>query len=65
MGLGGAGGGVKNFSAGICDGAPSTARSSLFIYLFEIKLLEVLEYTKIQFHMMTLLDILGKIAWVR
>ena len=28
MGLWGAGG-VKNFSVGICDGAPSTARSSL------------------------------------
>ena len=28
MGLGGAGG-VKNFSVGICDGAPSTGRSSL------------------------------------
>ena len=25
------GGGVKNFSVGICDGAPSTARSSLII----------------------------------
>ena len=24
------GGGVKNFSVGICDGAPSTARSSCF-----------------------------------
>ena len=31
MGLRGAGG-VKNFSVGICDGAPSTARSS-FAYL--------------------------------
>ena len=29
VGLGGAGG-VKNFSVGICDGAPSTARSSFF-----------------------------------
>ena len=28
VGLQGAGG-VKNFSVGICDGAPSTARSSL------------------------------------
>ena len=28
MGAGG-GGGVKNFSVGICDGAPLTARSSL------------------------------------
>ena len=31
MGLRGAGG-VKNFSVGICDGAPSTARSS-FCYI--------------------------------
>ena len=30
--LGGAGG-VKNLSAGICDGAPSTARSS---YIFQL-----------------------------
>ena len=30
VGTGGAGG-VKNFSVGICDGAPSTARSSLII----------------------------------
>ena len=30
MGLGGAGG-VKNFSLGICDGAPSTAPSSFFV----------------------------------
>ena len=27
-------GGVKNFSVGICDGAPSTARSSLSLYPF-------------------------------
>ena len=27
-------GGVKNFSVGICDGAPSTARS-IYIYIFE------------------------------
>ena len=33
MGLRGAGG-VKNFSVGICDGAPSTARSS---YPFKLK----------------------------
>ena len=32
MGLGGAGG-VKNFSLGICDGAPSTARSSFCLSL--------------------------------
>ena len=25
-------GGVKNFSVGICDGAPSTARSSYYYY---------------------------------
>ena len=34
MVLGGGGGGVKNFSVGICDGAPSTARSS-FVLFFE------------------------------
>ena len=29
-------GGVKNFSVGICDGAPSTARSSLlFVFWFD------------------------------
>ena len=27
------GGGVKNFSVGICDGAPSTARSSLYLFI--------------------------------
>ena len=37
----------------------------LFKYLFQNKLPEVPEYTKMQFHMMTLLDFLGKIAWVR
>ena len=31
VGLRGAGG-VKNFSVGICDGAPSTARSSFILY---------------------------------
>ena len=31
--LGGGGGGVKNFSVVICDGAPSTAHSSLFCRL--------------------------------
>ena len=31
MGLQGAGG-VKNFSVGICDGAPSTARSSFLVF---------------------------------
>ena len=34
-----------------------------FIYSFTlIKLPEVPEYAKMQFHMMTLLDVLGKIA---
>ena len=37
----------------------------IFIYLFQNKLPEVIEYTKMQFHMMTLLDVLGKIALVR
>ena len=40
----------------------------LFIYLFiylKNKLPEVSEYAKMQFHLMTLLDVLGKIAWVR
>ena len=32
MGLGGAGW-VKNFSVGICDGAPSTAHSSMILLL--------------------------------
>ena len=36
----------------------------VFIYLFENKLPEVPKYTKMQFHMMALLDVLGKIAWV-
>ena len=30
---GGAGGGVKNFIMGICDGAPSTAHSSFILAL--------------------------------
>ena len=37
----------------------------LFIYLFYDKLPEVPEYTEMQFHMMTLPDVQGKIAWVR
>ena len=37
----------------------------LFIYLFQNKLTEVSEYDKMQFHTMTLLDVLGKLAWVR
>ena len=36
-----------------------------FIFRFQNKLAEVPEYAKMQFHMMTLLDVLGKIAWVR
>ena len=39
--------------------------TTVFIYLFQNKLLEVPEYAKMQLHMMTLLDILGKVAWVR
>ena len=35
--------------------------TTVFIYF---KLPEVPEYTKMQFHTMTLLDVLGKIAWV-
>ena len=34
-------------------------------FFFLNKLPEVPEYAKMQFHMMTLLDVLGKIAWVR
>ena len=37
----------------------------LFINFFWNKLPEVPEYAKIQFHKMTILDVLGKIAWVR
>ena len=29
-------GGVKNFSVGICDGAPSTARSSFLIEVIQV-----------------------------
>ena len=36
-----------------------------FIYLFLNKLPEIPEYAKMQFHMMKLLDVLGKIAWLR
>ena len=39
--------------------------TSVFIYLFKNTLPEVPEYAKMQFHMMILLDVLGKIAWVR
>ena len=37
----------------------------LYIYLLKNKLAEVPDYAKMQFHMMTLLDVLGKIALVR
>ena len=36
----------------------------LFIYLFKNKIPEVPEYANMQFHRMTLLDVLGKRAWV-
>ena len=36
-----------------------------FIYSFKNKLPEVPEYVKMQFHMVTLLEVLGKIAFVR
>ena len=41
--------------------------TTVFIYLFIFlkKLPEVPENAKMQFHMMTLLDVLGKIAWIR
>ena len=37
----------------------------LFINSYQNKLSEVPEYAKMQFHMITLLDALGKITWVR
>ena len=37
----------------------------IIIYLFLTKLAEVPENAKMQFHMVTLLDVLGKIAWLR
>ena len=39
--------------------------ATVFIYLFQNKLPYVPVYTKMQIHMVTLLDVLGKIAWVR
>ena len=39
--------------------------TTVFIYLSSNKLQEVSEYGKMQFHMMTLLDVLNKIAWVK
>ena len=38
--------------------------TTVFIYLFQTKISGVLKYAKMQFHMMTLLDVLGNIAWV-
>ena len=46
VGLWGAGG-VKNFSVGICDGAPSTARSSLYIFLIIFVIFFVCVFKKI------------------
>ena len=43
----------------------SCSHCYVFIYLFQTKLPLVPEYAKMQFHMMTLLDVLGKIAWVK
>ena len=37
----------------------------LFSYLSKNRLPEVSEYAQMQFHMITLLFVLGKIAWVR
>ena len=39
--------------------------STVSIYLFQNKHTEVPEFAKMQFHRMTLLDVLGKIALVR
>ena len=48
------------------DGFFSCSPLFLSINLFILnKLPEVPEYANMQFHMMTLLDVLGKIAWVR
>ena len=42
--------------------------TTVFIYLFIYSLYntlpEIPEYANMQFHLMTLLDVLGKIAWV-
>ena len=38
--------------------------TSFYFFMFYNKIPDVPEYAKLQFHMMTLLDILGKIAWV-
>ena len=37
----------------------------IFLHIFFKKLPEVPEYAKMQFHILTLLDALGKIAWLR
>ena len=37
----------------------------IFYLFLKKKLPEVPEYAKMQFHMMRLLDVLGRIAWVR
>ena len=37
----------------------------LFIHLYQNKLPEVPEYAKMQFHMMTFFDVVGKITCVR
>ena len=47
------------------NGFFSSLLSTVFIYLLKKKLPEVPEYAKMQFHMMMLLDVLGKTAWVR
>ena len=47
------------------NGDPVSCSSLFLFYLFQNKLPEVPEYAKMQFHMMTLLEVLGKIAWVR
>ena len=35
------------------------------VLVWGIRFFKVPEYAKMQFHMMTLLDVMGKIAWVR
>ena len=40
--------------------------SPLFLFIYFLsKLLEVPEYAKMQFHMMTFLDVLVRLPWVR
>ena len=38
--------------------------TSVFFYLFQNKLPEAPEYAKMKFHLKTLIDVLGKIAWI-